>query len=90
MTLSSVWPGFVAGEPIHCVLVSLFLGSLFSPRLTVGSTECGHSGLKCTPLRAPASRYTHGSMIGCHGKVRLSLCSPSLGNFSERSAKGGL
>ncbi len=23
---------------------------------TVGSTECGHSGLKCTPRRAPASR----------------------------------
>ena len=33
---------------------------------------------------------SHGSMIGCHGKARLSLCSLSLGNFSERSAKGGL
>ena len=33
---------------------------------------------------------SHGSMIGCHGKARLSLCSSSLGNFSERSAKGGL
>ena len=26
---------------------------------TVGSTECQHSGLKCTPRRAPASRYVH-------------------------------
>ena len=29
-------------------------------------------------------------MIGCHGKACLSLCSSSLGNLSERSAKGAL
>ena len=42
---------------VHCVLLSLFLGSLFSPRSNCGSTECRHSGLKCTPWCMAASQY---------------------------------
>ena len=30
----------------------------------MGSTECGHSGLKCTPRRAPASRYIVAFVLG--------------------------
>ena len=39
---------------LACTCIALFLGSLLCPRSTVGSTECGHSGLNCTPRRAPA------------------------------------
>ena len=42
---------------LACTCIALFLGSLLCPRSTVGSTECGHSGLNCTPRRAPAPRY---------------------------------
>ena len=40
-----------------CSCIALFLGSLLCLRSTVGSTECGHSALNCTPRHAPASRY---------------------------------
>ena len=42
---------------LACTCIALFLGSLLSPHSTVGSTDCGHSGLNCTPQRASASRY---------------------------------
>ena len=50
------------------------------------STECGHSGLKCTPRRAPASRYIVAFLMNRHGEKEPLTSVPILCRITLQNA----